>query len=270
MTFMESDPRYDLRLRTKIYGTLDTERLLDSDPAIQRLLDEEQLVSWLLSMGPWDVIAHLTWRDRVGHNKDGSVKLMGISEWSAARGVERFMSDLPGVSYFYSVEKNPSRDGHHAHMLWGDCHTVYRKEQWAKWLKLHGRARIEPVRSDRDVAGYASKYVMKLPCWWNINLRWHRIHQVNGTSSSAELLRFSSSEVDWGNPRRENESQGGGPLPLCWRGAERIPEPEVPEQRKEPGEFGSAPAPDSREITRVVRWQPGGPGLWEADYVVYR
>ena len=171
---MQWDERYDLHLRTTICGTLKTERYLSDDPAVQKLLDEEQLVAWLLSMGPWDVIAHLTWRDRVGRNRDGSVKLMGISEHGAARGVERFMGDLAGVSYFYSVEKNPSRDGHHAHMLWGDCHSVYRKEQWAKWLKLHGRARIEPVKSDKDVAGYASKYVMKLPCWWNIKLQWHR------------------------------------------------------------------------------------------------
>jgi hypothetical protein len=159
------------------YGT---ERIVVDDPACQRSVDDHQLVTWLLAMGPWDVIAHLTWRDRVVSYRDGSDKVLGISEWSAARGVEKFMNGLPGVSYFYSVEKNPSREGHHAHMLWGDCENVWRKEQWARWFKLHGRARIEPVKDDRDVASYASKYVMKLPCWWNVCLRWHRSQNLRG------------------------------------------------------------------------------------------
>ena len=241
---MEFDPRYDLHLRTKIIGTLDTKRFLSDDPAVQKLLDEEQLVSWLLSMGPWDVIAHLTWRDRVGRNRDGSVKLMGISEHSAARGVERFMNDLPGVSYFYSVEKNPSRDGHHAHMLWGDCHTVYRKEQWAKWLKLHGRARIEPVKSDRDVAGYASKYVMKLPCWWNINLRWHR--------RPNEL------------PPRLQVDTAGVSFP---QSIAAVPE-RVPVQQAVGSDFNTPPIEFAAVArARAVDWRPGVDGIWEAHYV---
>lgn len=147
---------------------------------LRRVIEDYELLNWLHALGPWDVIAHLTWRDKVCYHRDGTEKLVGVSEWSAARAVERFMKDLPGVSYFYSVEKNPSRDGHHVHALWGDCQKVFRTEQWSKWLKLHGRARIEPVRSAADVEGYASKYVMKLPCWWNVSLRWHRVQALNG------------------------------------------------------------------------------------------
>jgi hypothetical protein len=245
---MEFDPRYDLHLRTRIFGTVDVERRLDPDPAIQRLLDEEQLVTWLLSVGPWDVIAHLTWRDRVvpfpgkkPWTNRGRTQVLGVAEFSAARGVDSFMRDLPGVSYFYSVEKNPSRDGHHVHMLWGDCHGVYRKEQWAKWLKLHGRARIEPVNSDRDVAGYASKYVMKIPCWWNINLRWHR----------------------WNNelPSRSQVDNG------------RVSFPQSPGSQCEPGagervvgsDFNIPPskvfAAEAHE--RIQHWKEVSPGIWE-------
>lgn len=141
---------------------------------------DRDLVTWLHLMGPWDVIAHFTWRDKPVHLRDGSLKWLGASEWTCQRAVERYMCDLPGVSYFYSVEKNPSRDGHHVHSLWGDCRGVFRKEAWAKWLKLHGRARIEPVRKASDVEEYAAKYVMKLPCWWNVKLRWHRQQALRG------------------------------------------------------------------------------------------
>lgn len=148
---------------------------------LRKTVQKYELLNWLHAMGPWDVIAHFTWRPKVCEYPDHTEKLVGVSEWSAARGLEQFMKGLPAVSYFYSVEKNPSSDGHHVHALWGDCNGVFRKEQWARWLKLHGRARIEPVRCEADVEDYASKYVMKLPCWWNVHLRWHRVQALNNS-----------------------------------------------------------------------------------------
>lgn len=177
----------------------DPQRVVVDDCQLQKNLDDDALVAWLLALGPWDVIAHLTWRDKLCFYRDGTLKPVGISEYAAARGVERFMVDLPGVSYFYAVEKNPSRDGHHAHCLWGDCQNVFRKDQWAKWVKRHGRARIEPVHSDEDVSGYASKYVMKLPCWWNIRLRWHRwngLHRVGFSLESLPVVLDNSQPQD--------------------------------------------------------------------------
>lgn len=178
---------------------------------VQRDFD---LVEWLHSMGPWDVIAHFTWRDKPVRLRDGTHKFVGASEWVCQRGIERFMAELPGVSYFYSVEKNPSRDGHHVHALWGDCANVFRNEMWARWKKLHGRCRIEPVRCAADVEGYASKYVMKLPCWWNVKLRWHRHQKLNNVPFS--LSGISSPGVSAGGlcPGSEGGVVGpGNPTP---------------------------------------------------------
>jgi len=58
---------------------------------------------------------------------------------------------------------------------------------------------MEPVKSEADVAGYASKYVMKLPCWWNVKIRWHRLQSLHGVVLSLE---------------REPDSLPATPLPV--------------------------------------------------------
>lgn len=147
------------------------------DLGAQRKLDAEQMAGWVSSLAPWQVICHLTWRDRVGD--DGVAR--GISVESAARSYEGFMRrSYPHLSYFYAVEPNPSRFGTHVHALWADARGVYRKEAWASWFKRFGRARIEPVRSFEDVSGYCSKYVTKAGgVWWNVKLQWHRVEALN-------------------------------------------------------------------------------------------
>lgn len=155
---------------------------------MQRRLDHDQMAGWVSSLAPWQVVAHLTWRDRVG--QDGIAR--GISVTSASRCFEKFMSrQLPHLSYFYAVEPNPSRYGTHVHALWADAKGVYRKEAWASWFKRFGRARIEPVRNCDDVSSYLSKYVTKRSdgldgVWWNVKLQWHRIQALN---NSAFVLR---------------------------------------------------------------------------------
>jgi len=127
-----------------------------------------QVASWVQSLAPWTVIAHhtFTWEASLD---------------STRRIFERFMNEnLKDVSYFYAIEENPSRDGHHVHALWSDCEAVLRKGVWSKWFEKYGRSRIEPVRSHHDVAGYCSKYVSK-ECfergWWNVSINspdlWH-------------------------------------------------------------------------------------------------
>jgi hypothetical protein len=155
------------------------ERFIVDDPLIQRGLDKNAMVTWVSSMAPWQVIAHLTWRDRVG--EDGIAR--GISVEAARRGFEGFMRrELSHVSYFYAVELNPSRLGSHVHAIWADCKNVYRKEVWASWFKHRGRARIEPVKSVNDVSDYCSKYITKEcvdQAWWNVKLQWHRVQALN-------------------------------------------------------------------------------------------
>jgi hypothetical protein len=87
--------------------------------------------------------------------------------------------EFPRLSYFYAVEENPSRDGHHIHAMFGDAKGLYRKEMWEGWFHRFGRATIEPVRGKADVADYCAKYVCKNDVWWNVKLQWHRQQKLH-------------------------------------------------------------------------------------------
>jgi hypothetical protein len=116
------------------------------------------MAHWVDELAPWQVIAHHTFA-------------WEASIWSAQKSYERFMrKEVPGVSYFYALEENPSRDGHHVHALWADCEAVHRSAIWEHWKARYGRNRIEPVRSVEDVVSYCSKYVTKERAWWNVKL----------------------------------------------------------------------------------------------------
>ena len=117
----------------------------------------DSMSEWVHSLAPWSVIAHHTFA-------------WEASLWSCRRVYERFMREsLPGVSYFYAIEQNPSRDGHHVHALW-DSISAPRKATHREWLKRYGRNRIEPVRNFSDVVDYCSKYVCKDRSWWDLKL----------------------------------------------------------------------------------------------------
>ena len=93
------------------------------------------------------------------------------SQDSVRRCYEKFMrAELPWVSYFYAIEQNPSRDGHHVHAIWCDCEHSKRRDIWRDWFAQYGRARIEPVRGQDDVALYVAKYVTKGNAWWDLRL----------------------------------------------------------------------------------------------------
>ena len=118
----------------------------------------EIMADWVHGLAPWTVIAHHTFR-------------WEASLWSARNSFERFMAKtIPDVSYFYAIEENPSRDGHHVHALWANCDEVLRRDVWRNWFDRYGRSRIEPCRSREDVAGYCAKYVTKEGAWWNLSL----------------------------------------------------------------------------------------------------
>jgi hypothetical protein len=135
-----------------------------------------ETANWVDSLAPWSVIAHQTF-------------IWEASLTSAQRCFERFMNrDLPEVSYFYAIEQNPSRDGHHVHALWADCEAVQRTLVWERWKARYGRNRIEPVKSKEDVVSYCAKYVTKEGAWWNVKLvapdLWHRARGTSGGIST--------------------------------------------------------------------------------------
>jgi hypothetical protein len=130
------------------------------------------MAPWVGGLQDWQVIAHLTFS-------------WSASIWSAQRAVERFMRQMPGVSYFYALEENPGRDGFHVHMLLWSALTIYRREMWAKWFERFGRARIEPVRSHVDVTSYCAKYVCKEGAWWDVKI----LTPVGAVTESGLVLR---------------------------------------------------------------------------------
>lgn len=128
------------------------------------------------------------------------------SLWSARRVYERFMSQaLPGVSYFYAVEENPSRDGHHVHAIW-DSDQAPRKATHREWLKRYGRNRIEPVRGLTSVENYCAKYVCKEGAWWDFKLSRGAFAKREQNSSHFLLEEFSGSSVRHSLGQREQQS----------------------------------------------------------------
>jgi hypothetical protein len=117
----------------------------------------EAMARFASSLAEWRVVAHHTFS-------------WEASLWSARRVYERFMREtLPGVSYFYAIEENPSRDGHHVHAMW-DSLEAPRKATHKQWLSRYGRNRIEPIRGYLGVVKYCSKYVVKEGAWWDFRL----------------------------------------------------------------------------------------------------
>jgi hypothetical protein len=168
-----------------------TERILSPDRETQRALDNLQMAAWIQRLAPWQVMGHFTWRDKLFYYRDGSSKACGVKQETARRYYEKFMDkEFPRLSYFYAIEENPSRDGHHIHALFSDCKTLYRKEMWSLWFEKFGRNKVEPVNCNQDVVDYVTKYVTKDSAWWNVKLQWHRIQSLNqqGFSLRPELL----------------------------------------------------------------------------------
>jgi hypothetical protein len=148
--------------------------------ANQVMVDE--MATFVNSLAPWCVIAHHTFSWEAGL-------------WSARRVYERFMREaLPGISYFYAIEENPSRDGHHVHALW-DSSSAPRKATHKEWLKRYGRNRIEPVRDFGDVVSYCSKYVVKERTWWDVHLSRSQQAKREGNFSPLPLGKIFGSSV---------------------------------------------------------------------------
>jgi hypothetical protein len=177
--------------------------------ASQAKWDGRQMADWVNWLAPWQVIAHLTWKDWL----DDHGFPHGITVEGARKSFEKFMRrELPRLSYFYAIEPNPSREGSHVHALWADCGSVLTTRRrsgdlvravagpegavdvWQSWFNRYGRAKIELVRSHDDVTRYcakhlASSYTTKGAVWWNVKLQWHRVQAMH---NSDYQLRQSS------------------------------------------------------------------------------
>lgn len=86
-----------------------------------------EMGDWVHSLAPRQVISHMTFA-------------WEASIWSAQRCYEKFMKrEMWGVSYFYALVQNPSRNGFHVHALWCDCKNKSRREIWQTWFERYGR-----------------------------------------------------------------------------------------------------------------------------------
>ena len=125
---------------------------------------------WVYGLAPWSLFFTGTFRGE-------------YTEGAAQRAFERFTKKhYPKLTYFYSLERNPWRLGHHVHVLIADCVGTNRKEFWEKWFHQYGRNKLEPINSREDVSNYCSKhlagYLTKSGGWWNYRLAtpdlWHQ------------------------------------------------------------------------------------------------
>lgn len=199
---------------------------------LQLALDKLQRVQWIQGMGPWDVMMTGTFR-------------WSASMDSAKRCFRRWISRKLGrVSFYYAIERNPSRSGYHVHSLWAGARTVFRKEMWADWFGRYGRCRIEPVRSVKDSSDYCSKYLCKSDCWWDWFLQWDRIRRVNGETDFS-LVRTTASA-----------------LASSFAGADEVGLVQVEDQSRLVGDLVELAG--RRPPAQVgIRWIQTGPGIWE-------
>lgn len=124
--------------------------------------DRQNVVEFIHELCPWQIFFTGTFEGE-------------FSEAATQRGFERFMSkSFPDVSYFYVIESNPSRAGHHVHALLHSGETIWRNEMNQAWGKRFGFNKVEKIKSVQDVEAYCSKHVMtyltKGGGWWNVQL----------------------------------------------------------------------------------------------------
>lgn len=124
--------------------------------------DRQNVVDFIHELCPWQIFFTGTFKGE-------------FSEAATQRAFERFMEEsYPGVSYFYVIESNPSRCGHHVHALMHSGETIWRNEMNQTWDKRFGFNKVEKIRSVADVEDYCTKHVMtylaKGGGWWNVQL----------------------------------------------------------------------------------------------------
>ncbi|MCP4924193.1 MAG: hypothetical protein GY915_09265, partial [bacterium] len=112
---------------------------------------------------------------KTGHWK-GRPQQIGISESNTKKYFEKHMQKhYAEWSWFYVVEPNPSRDGHHLHALLIPPTGVdfSFKDMGAKWWDQYGWNQVEYIESKKDVSSYCTKHVVRYlnkgGGWYNID-----------------------------------------------------------------------------------------------------
>lgn len=127
-----------------------------------------------------------------GNHYKGRPEKVGISERNAKRYFERVMrTSYPEYSWFYVVEPNPSRSGHHVHALLMPPTGVQcsHAEMGKLWWNKYGWNKVEDIRSNKDVTGYCTKHVVRYlnkgGGWYNIEINDSEIYHGRGTRTSS-------------------------------------------------------------------------------------
>ena len=156
--------------------------------------EQQAMTVWILKLGSWNTMATFTFPDRAFKMRDGSKKMCGVKSDSARIYFEKFMrKHFPRVDYFYSIEPNPSRDGHHIHAVMEG--EFQRSEMWRLWFEerrsaesgFGARNRIEPVEKWIQAAAYVAKYIVKDQAWWNFKLGFEN-WQLNAVNPEKVLV----------------------------------------------------------------------------------
>lgn len=122
-----------------------------------------------------------------GNHFKGKPEKVGISERNAKRYFERHMKkNYTEYSYFYAVEPNPNRSGHHLHALLipPTGEKVSHEKLGTTWWGQYGWNKVEDIRSKKDVTGYCTKHVVqylnKGSGWYNIEINNSQVfHQTS-------------------------------------------------------------------------------------------
>ena len=127
-----------------------------------------------------------------GNHYKGKPEKVGISERNAKRYFERVMrTAYPEYSWFYVVEPNPSRSGHHVHALLMPPTGVQcsHAEMGKLWWNKYGWNKVEDIRSNKDVTGYCTKHVVRYlnkgGGWYNIEINDSEIYHGRGTRTAS-------------------------------------------------------------------------------------
>jgi hypothetical protein len=164
--------------------------LLNAEKETKELSPEQKLfrdtVADWLNIYPWLKVWTVTF-DRMeqrmsqnytktGHWK-GAPQQVGISERNAKRYFESWMrKHYPEYSWFYCVEPNPGRDGHHLHALIIPPLGVKcsHAQMGVAWWDRYGWNKVEDIKSNDDVTLYCTKHVVRYlnkgGGWYNLEI----------------------------------------------------------------------------------------------------
>tara|TARA_E500000081_G_C5944727_1_gene266611 strand:- start:133 stop:618 length:486 start_codon:yes stop_codon:yes gene_type:complete len=145
-------------LQTEIDLPLAETRNLPSEPDGSR----QEIADFMNGLAPWQVFFTGTFA--------GS-----FSESQTQRAFEKFMMrKYSEITYFYVIEHNPSREGHHVHALMYSGEPIWRDSLNQHWFTRFGYAKVEKINSVDDVTRYCTKhvanYLTKGGGWWNYKI----------------------------------------------------------------------------------------------------